>query len=119
MTSVLLVALGGGLGAGLRWLAIVAIPSPPGGFPAAITAVNVIGSMALGVVAGAQVDALAGIDVDTVTIGVLGGFTTFSTWMVDIERVDRIRMSAAITVVPLCLGLMAAALGVALGAAAS
>ena len=56
MITVMLVAVGGGLGAGVRWLATELIPSTDG-FPTAITIVNVVGSLALGVIVGAELAA--------------------------------------------------------------
>lgn len=110
---VVAVAIGGGLGAGLRWLADAVLPRPAG-FPVGITAVNILGSLLLGVVVG------LGIEDGTVwatalTVGVLGGFTTFSTWMVDIDRAPSSAASLAIAAVPLVAGLLAAGLGIVIG----
>lgn len=118
MSAFVLIAVGGGIGAGLRWLIVYLIPQPQSRFPIAITAVNVAGSFVLGLIVGAGVESVGSIDVDAGTIGVLGGFTTFSTWMVDIDQADDRRVSASIALVPLALGFMAAAFGVLLGAAA-
>ena len=46
----LAVSAGGALGAGCRWLLEVAVPHPPGGFPWATFAINVAGSLLMGVV---------------------------------------------------------------------
>ena len=110
---VLAVAIGGGIGAGLRWLADGLVPRPSG-FPLGITLVNLLGSLLLGYVVGLEVaEGVAWLT--PLTIGVLGGFTTFSTWMVDIHGAPSRRMSAAVALVPLLLGLGAASLGVYLG----
>jgi len=115
--TALLVALGGGVGALLRWGIASFLPKRGDGFPVGITVVNVVGSFLLGIVVGFT--ASDGIDVATapITAGLLGGFTTFSTWMVDIEEAQSSRVSAAIVVVPLMLGLAAAAAGIAMGMA--
>lgn len=115
MSALALIAIGGGVGAGLRWLVVYLIPRPASGYPIAITVVNVVGSFILGLVVGAGVDSVGSIDIDAGTIGVLGGFTTFSTWMVDIDRTDVRHESAVIALVPLALGFMAAMFGVLLG----
>lgn len=116
MSAFALIAIGGGIGAGLRWLVVYLIPAPPNGYPIAITVVNVVGSFVLGLVVGAGVESVGSIDIDAGTIGVLGGFTTFSTWMVDIDRADVRRESAVIAFVPIALGFMAAIFGVLAGA---
>ncbi|MCD1267848.1 CrcB family protein [Microbacterium sp. MEC084] len=111
------VALAGGVGAGLRWLADVLLSRVlPVGFPWPILAVNVTGSLALGAVTGASLDtawmALLG-------TGLLGGFTTFSTVAVDAEilRTEGRPMAAAMNAVgTLALSAVAALAGLALGA---
>lgn len=116
MTMVLL-AFGGGIGAVLRWLATEMIPRPGSGFPLAITIVNVAGSLLLGLVVGFGAVLPGGVDPEIIAVGVLGGFTTYSTWMVDIDRAQT-RTLAAITLgVPLVAGVAAAAAGVWVGAA--
>lgn len=116
MIPVVLIAVGGGLGAGLRWLT-TELMAPTRGFPVAITLVNVVGSFALGIIVGGGLATSLAIDIAPFTVGVLAGFTTFSTWMVDIETADSRASSLTIAVVPLVLGLAAASAGIALGAA--
>ena len=55
----------------------------PGRFPTATLAVNLAGTLALGLVAGA---ALSGEALVIVAGGGIGSFTTFSTWMLDSHR---------------------------------
>ncbi|MEM8979957.1 MAG: fluoride efflux transporter CrcB [Pseudomonadota bacterium] len=85
MITTLHVALGGAIGAALRYLAGVGIlrlvgPSP---FPIAILSVNVIGSFLIGVfvVAAAQ-RGLTHLSPFVLT-GLLGGFTTFSAFSLE------------------------------------
>lgn len=52
-------------------------------FPLGILAVNLAGTLVLGLIAGA---ALSGEALVIVAGGVLGSFTTFSTWMLDSHR---------------------------------
>ena len=116
MIAVVLVAVGGGFGAGIRWLATELI-LPTRGFPTAIMIVNVVGSLALGVIVGAELAASSSLDVGPLTVGILAGFTTFSTWMVDIETADSGLRSMLIAVVPLVTGLATAAIGLGIGSA--
>ncbi|MGM1018944.1 MAG: fluoride efflux transporter FluC [Actinomycetota bacterium] len=81
MTPLLFVlaALAGGLGAALRYLLDLAVARVAGRrFPWGILVVNVTGSFALGVVTAALPDAAF-----VVGAGLLGGYTTFSTAMLD------------------------------------
>jgi CrcB protein len=55
----------------------------PGDFPAGIFVVNLTGAFALGVLLGAAVPDRAALLLGT---GFMGGYTTFSTWMVETER---------------------------------
>lgn len=76
--------LAGGVGAVCRYLAGRTVATRLGTeFPFGTLTVNVVGSFALGLVAG-------GADLDrplaVAVVGFLGGFTTFSTWM--LESVD-------------------------------
>jgi len=66
--------LAGSLGAYLRWRATLLLA------PRGTLAVNLTGAFAAGVVTGAGVGATALLIVGT---GFLGGYTTFSTWMVE------------------------------------
>jgi fluoride exporter len=87
---------------------------PPGGragFPLGTLAVNVSGSLVLGLLVGASVHGHAYLLAGTAAVG---SYTTFSTWMLDTERLSSHagRMAAAANiVVPLALGLAAAELG--------
>ena len=97
----------GGVGAVLRVAATQALEARlPGGAPAATAAVNVAGSAALGVVAG------LGGDVALLVLGsgLLGGFTTFSTWMVEGDVLLRDGRRAAgllVLAVPAIVGIAA------------
>ena len=115
MTSVVVLAVGGGLGAALRYAFVVLLPEPRNGFPVAITVVNVTGSLILGYLIAAGFDGPGWIDVDVVGIGMLGGFTTFSTWMVDAHAQDSTAAGAFVVFVPLILGMAAAFAGIAVG----
>jgi CrcB protein len=111
---VTLVVLGGGLGAVARWLLTAWLGTSRHGFPVGTTAVNVVGSLLLGVVVG--FDTSIGPSVaDPVAIGLLGGFTTFSTWMVEVDRAGTSRDRGMIVLVPMTAGLVAATIGLGIG----
>ena len=78
LVSVMLVAVGGAVGSVLRYLTSVAALEWLGAaFPWGTLAVNAIGSLVIGAMAGADVEGSARLLLVT---GVLGGFTTFSTF---------------------------------------
>lgn len=84
-------------------------------FPAGILAVNATGSFAVGVLAGLAVGEDASRLLATAAVG---SFTTFSTWMVETERLaerGRVELAAANIVVSLLLGLLAVWAGRELG----
>lgn len=78
------VGLLGGTAAAARFLVdaafAVRVDHP---FPLGVLAINLAGTLALGLVAGA---ALSGEALVVVAGGALGSFTTFSTWMLDSHR---------------------------------
>ena len=79
----LLAALAGGVGAGLRYVVDrLLTPTRGGGFPLGIFAVNVTGSFALGLVTGLG-SAVAPEAALVLGVGLLGGYTTFSTVAVE------------------------------------
>ncbi|MEU3224440.1 fluoride efflux transporter CrcB [Streptomyces sp. NPDC006976] len=85
---VAVVALGGATGASARYGASLLWPTAPGGFPWTTLVVNVIGCAVIGVfmVVISEVWAAHRLVRPFFGTGVLGGFTTFSTYAVDIER---------------------------------
>lgn len=75
----LLASVAGGIGAGLRYLVDVGVMSvTKGRFPWGIVVVNITGAFALGAVTASIPDAAF-----IVGAGLLGGYTTFSTAMLD------------------------------------
>jgi CrcB protein len=112
------VSAGGVLGALARYGLTVAVPPRPAGFPWATFAVNVTGCLAIGALVVLVTEALPAHRLvrPFLGTGVLGGYTTFSTAMVDTVRlVDR---GAPVTALLYLFGtLFAALLAVAVGAA--
>ena len=113
---VALIVIGGGVGAVLRWLTTLWLGATDAGFPIGTTVVNIVGSFALGVAYGLNIS-IATFDAQPLTAGVLGGFTTFSTWMVEIDDEREPTRKIAVAIVPLILGIAAAALGLIVGRA--
>lgn len=109
-------ALAGGAGAVLRYLADLGIARLAGRrYPWGILAVNLTGSFALGLVTTALPD-----QAFLLGAGLLGGYTTFSTAMLDTVALwrDGERPASAFNAIGmLALGLLAAAAGLALGSA--
>ncbi|MCM3778207.1 fluoride efflux transporter FluC [Microbacterium hydrocarbonoxydans] len=108
-------ALAGGAGAVLRYLLDLAVGSIAGRrFPWGILVVNLTGSFALGVVTTALPDVAF-----IIGAGLLGGYTTFSTAMLDAVALwsDGERAASVFDAVGmLVLGVAAAAAGLLLGA---
>ncbi|NEA98497.1 fluoride efflux transporter CrcB [Streptomyces sp. SID13726] len=82
------VALGGALGATARYALALHWPAPPGQFPWATFWTNVVGCAVIGVfmVVITEVRPAHRLVRPFFGTGVLGGFTTFSTYAVDIQR---------------------------------
>ncbi|MFC6065378.1 fluoride efflux transporter CrcB [Streptomyces ochraceiscleroticus] len=82
------VALGGGIGAAARYGAALLWPTPDGAFPWTTLAVNVLGCAVIGVfmVVISEARSAHRLLRPFFGTGVLGGFTTFSTYAVDIQR---------------------------------
>lgn len=85
---VAVVALGGAVGACARYGASLIWTTPPGGFPWTTLLVNVVGCAVIGVFMAviSDVRSVHRLVRPFFGTGVLGGFTTFSTYAVDIER---------------------------------
>ena len=82
--TALLVALGGGVGAALRFLVESFVAARTSGrFPWGVVLVNVTGSFAIGL-AVARIE--PGTALTVATAGLLGGYTTFSTASLDTAR---------------------------------
>lgn len=78
------IAVAGGLGAVARLLLDGAVSARArGSFPWGTLVVNLVGTFALGVIAGA---ALGGDERSVAATGLLGSLTTFSTWMLESQR---------------------------------
>lgn len=86
MQNLLLVMIGGGIGAGARHLVNLGAPKLFGvGFPWATVLVNIVGSLAMGILVGllARRSGDPGAMRLFLATGILGGFTTFSAFSLD------------------------------------
>ena len=112
--QLLLVMLGGAAGSGLRYLVAQWLPTAAGTLPLSTLAVNVAGSAALGALTmvASQHAALSREWMLLLGTGLCGGFTTFSTFTVELlSMADHGRLGLAIvyTLLSVVLGLAAAA----------
>jgi CrcB protein len=107
----------GGLGALARFVLDAAISSGLGReFPFGTFVINVTGSFLLGLVVGLSLSGDALVLAGTAT---LGSYTTFSTWMLETERLreeGEFRPALGNVLISLLIGIGAAALGRAIGA---
>ncbi|MEU0335889.1 fluoride efflux transporter CrcB [Streptomyces sp. NPDC006193] len=113
---VAVVAAGGALGALARYALTLAWPARPGGFPWATFWTNVSGCAVMGVFMVLVTDVWAAHRLlrPFFGTGVLGGFTTFSTYAVDVRRLagaGRPGLGSAYLVATLCAALAAVWLG--------
>jgi fluoride exporter len=119
MLNVLLVALGGAIGAASRYGVSLAFGSRTETWPWATFSINVVGSLLIGVLAGWLSSRADGGEPWRLLlgVGVLGGFTTFSAYSLEtlrlIERQDYMG-AASYSVGSVIAGLVAVAVGVAI-----
>lgn len=78
-----MVALGGAFGAALRYAAILAIKQIQTTFPWPVFAVNITGSFFIGIMAGLASRQPNNTLNLLLSVGILGGFTTFSSFSLD------------------------------------
>lgn len=114
------VAAGGAVGGTLRYAFILAFPVAPGAFPWVIFWENVIGAFALGLILILVLERWRlPWDVRSfLTVGVLGSFTTFSNYTLDVVTLasgGAVALAFAYSGASALAGLAAAALGMRLG----
>jgi CrcB protein len=121
LKTLLFVAAGGAFGSAARY-SVGMWTRTAGNFPWGTWLVNVTGSLALGFIAGylASNSELDPAVRTGLTVGVLGGFTTFSTWTVEtVEMLGNGELGLALMNVlgAVVVGLLAAVVGLTLGRA--
>jgi len=82
------ISAGGAIGAIIRWAIGTAFPAPATGFPWATFAINVSGCALIGLLMVLVTDVYTQQRLlrPFLGVGILGGYTTFSTYIVDIQR---------------------------------
>ncbi|GAA4203288.1 hypothetical protein GCM10022252_60700 [Streptosporangium oxazolinicum] len=110
------IAAGGAIGTGARYGAALLWPTAAGSFPWTTLGVNVAGSLLIGVLLVALTEAWTAPAWTRpfLATGVLGGFTTFSTYCLDIERLvsgGRIDLALGYLAVTLVAALVAVTAG--------
>ena len=119
---VAVVALGGAVGTAARWALTSAVGTSASGWPTATFVENLLGSFLLGALLEALLrrgsesrrGRLVRLGAGT---GVLGGFTTFSSLAIEMERLiagGQVAMSVTYGVLSVVLGLLACVAGIAL-----
>ena len=120
----LAIALGGALGSWLRYVIATEVTQRAGVIGAGTFAVNIVGAFALGLILGLiesrfpETPRWVG---SGLSIGVLGGFTTFSSYTIDaVRQVEDGQWALAVAYVlgTVAIGLLAAIGGLALGRSA-
>ena len=121
MRAFLLVGGGGAIGSMARYWVWTLVAPRSAGFPWATMVVNLSGSLVLGLLAGVLADRLDDAIRYAVFFGLLGGYTTFSTFSVDTVELMRVgeTFPAAMTniVIAVLGGIAAAWLGILIGEA--
>lgn len=118
-----MVAAGGAIGSALRYLLALALPTPAHGWPWATFAVNMVGAFALGwLLEGLAARGPEGTRQRNLRLvlgtGVLGGFTTYSSFALELERLlaaDHGGIALGYAIGTLALGMLAAFAGVVVG----
>ena len=115
---VAMIALGGAIGTLARAALGQAFPKPAPDFPATTLVINLVGAFALSVVFITLIERFGPAERlrPFLTTGVIGGFTTFSTYMVEIlelVRTDRVAFAAIYLLITVFGGLAATFAGIA------
>jgi CrcB protein len=111
------VAVGGLLGAPARYELSLALPARPGTFPLSTFVINVTGSFVLGALLTLIVEKWPPTEYvrPFAATGVLGAYTTWSTFMVDTDMLlksGHVLLAASYVTATLCAGLAAVYLGI-------
>ena len=117
MTKLLLVFIGGGLGAVSRFLVTTALAGKLGNFPLGTLTANFFGSLLMGLVIGLLAGRFESVRL-FVAVGFLGGFTTFSSFSAEtlsLIQNGQIFAASANIIVSIVAGLMACAVGLKIG----
>lgn len=117
MTKLLLVFIGGGLGAVSRFLVTTALAGKLGNFPLGTLTANFFGSLLMGLVVGILAGRFESVRL-FIAVGFLGGFTTFSSFSAEtlaLIQGGQIFSAVVNIVVSVFAGLLACAVGLKIG----
>ena len=117
MTKLLLVFIGGGLGAVSRFLVTTALAGKLGNFPLGTLTANFFGSLLMGLVVGILAGRFESVRL-FVAVGFLGGFTTFSSFSAEtlaLIQGGQIFSAVVNIAVSVIAGLLACAIGLKIG----
>lgn len=117
MTKLLLVFIGGGLGAMSRFILTTALAGKLGNFPLGTLAANFFGSLLMGLVVGILAGRFESVRL-FVAVGFLGGFTTFSSFSAEtlaLIQGGQIFSATANVIVSVLASLIACAVGLKIG----
>jgi len=118
---VILVMVGGGLGAMLREFVMLMVPNPVNGFPLDILAANLLAAFLLGLVTALHRRQILSDDVNMLLgVGIMGGMSTFSSFVYGSVVLMHASIASAVVasvyvVVSLALGYLAIIVGDNLG----
>lgn len=113
----LIIGLGGAIGATARYLIEVFFPSPPSTIPWATFFINISGSFILGLVIALSTEIWPPSPYRRAFLGVgfCGGYTTFSTWMIEVTTLaakGEIILALVYVLASLVLGVVAVGGGI-------
>lgn len=117
MTKLVLVFIGGGLGAMSRFLVTTALAGKLGNFPLGTLTANFFGSLLMGLVVGLLAGRYESVRL-FVAVGFLGGFTTFSSFSAEtlaLIQGGQFFSAAANVIVSVVASLVACAVGLKIG----
>lgn len=115
----LLASAGGALGALARWGVAEALPRSPGGWPWSTLAVNLAGCLLIGLLLAVVSRSSAAWASPFLGVGVLGGFTTYSAFAVEVLELaaGAPALAAGYITASVAGGVLAVAVGLRLGGA--
>ncbi len=121
LNAIILVFVGGAVGAVLRELLMLSVPSLSDGFPMDIFVANIVASFLLGLITGLHNRRAVSDDVSTlVGTGIMGGLSTFSSFaygsvVLMSASAAAAGVAAAYVIISLIAGFVAVAAGMKLG----